>query len=173
MDNVEIYNCSHQDTYNAALHFESASANSSVTNSSIHSGLGWGVYIETSKEINFDNNVMYDFRPIGLAIDYSQDIAVTNNFLMKVHERDTVEADNFVDKTSGYAICSIMESMKTCTNVTVNYNTAAGVAMAGFWAFTQNCDEDNTDFYGNIAHSVAGSPGGYGVMYQVNKGKDG
>lgn len=156
LDSVEIRNCSHQDTYNPALHFDQASANSSVTNSSIHSGLGWGVYIETSKEIYMDHNVIYDFRPVGLAVDFSQDVMITNNFLMKVVERDTLEADNYVDKASGFALCSIYSSIATCTNMTANYNTAVGTARSGFWAPTHNCGEENTNFKGNLAHSIAG-----------------
>jgi hypothetical protein len=72
MDHVEIYNCSQWNTYKAALRFEGASTlASSITNSSIHNGLGWGMKIETSANINIKDNVFYDFRPIGIAVDYS------------------------------------------------------------------------------------------------------
>jgi hypothetical protein len=72
MDYVEIYNCSQWNTYKAALRFEGASTlSSSITNSAIHNGLGWGMKIETSANINIKDNVFYDFRPIGIAVDYS------------------------------------------------------------------------------------------------------
>lgn len=33
---------------------------------------------------------MYRFRPIGLAVDYSQDIEINYNVLVDVVERDTI-----------------------------------------------------------------------------------
>jgi len=103
---------------------------------------------------------MFNFRPIGVAVDYSQDIIINNNVLIHVVERDTIEASGFVDRKGGYAICSVYNSMSSCSNITVNNNIAAGVTMAGFWAMGQDCDEDNESFYGNVAHSVAGTNGG-------------
>jgi cell migration-inducing and hyaluronan-binding protein len=72
MDNVEIYNCSQQDSYDAAIGWNSAiTLESSVTNSAIHNGLGWAVHIEQSKNVVFDNNVMFNFRPFGLVVEAS------------------------------------------------------------------------------------------------------
>lgn len=97
--------------------------------------MGWAVYIENSMNINFDSNVLYDFRPVGVAVDYVKNVALTNNILMKVVERDTIEANwSYIDRKGGFAICAVMSSMASCSNVTVNYNTAVGITMAGFWA---------------------------------------
>lgn len=122
MDSVEIYNCSQMDSYDAALMWENArTLPSSVTNSAIHNGLGWGVRIETSANVVFSNNVMYDFRPLGLVVDYSSDLVINNNVLIKVVERATLEANHkYVDKKGGYAICAVYVSSGACTNVTVN-----------------------------------------------------
>jgi len=174
MDSVEIYNCSQMDSYDAALMWENAETlQSSVTNSAIHNGLGWGVRIEASKNIEFSNNVMYDFRPFGLVVDYSSDLTINNNVLIKVVERTTIEANwNYVDRKGGYAICAVYASSAGCKNVTVNDNIAAGVTMAGFWAMMQNCDEENLSFRGNIAHSVAGTnDGGNGAIFFQDESK--
>lgn len=49
LSNVEIYNCSQADNNKAAVRFEGASNGwSSVTNTSIHAGLGWGVFVKAS-----------------------------------------------------------------------------------------------------------------------------
>jgi len=168
MDSVEIYNCSQMDSYDAALMWENAKTlPSRVTNSAIHNGLGWAVRIESSANIEFSNNVMYDFRPFGLVVDYSSDLIINNNVLIKVVERTTIEANwNYVDRKGGYAICAVYASSASCTNVTVNDNIAAGIAMAGFWAPMQNCDEENESFRGNVAHSVAGTnDGGNGAIF--------
>jgi len=168
MDSVEIYNCSQMDSYDAALMWENAKTlQSSVTNSAIHNGLGWGVRIEASANVVFSNNVLYDFRPFGVVADYSSDLVINENVLIKVVERTTIEANwNYVDRKGGYAICAVYASSAACTNVTVNDNIAAGAPMAGFWAMMHNCDEENLSFRGNVAHSIAGTnDGGMGAIF--------
>lgn len=69
MDNVEIHNCSQVDTENAALRFASAaSGHSSITNCALHSGLGWGMVISSSANINVKNNNIFNFRPMGFVM---------------------------------------------------------------------------------------------------------
>ena len=68
-DNVEIYNCSQTDTLNAALRWENnAMGHSSVTNSAIHSGFGWGINVQSSANVLLQNNVVWGFRPIGVGV---------------------------------------------------------------------------------------------------------
>jgi hypothetical protein len=46
LDNVEIYNCSQYDTYNAALRFDGAVSQwSKVSNTAVHHGNGWGIHL--------------------------------------------------------------------------------------------------------------------------------
>jgi hypothetical protein len=53
---------------------------------------------------------------------------ITNNILIKVVERTTIEANwNYVDRKGGYAICAVQASSSSCSNITVNYNIAAGI----------------------------------------------
>jgi hypothetical protein len=88
-------------------------------------------------------------------------------------ERDTIEANwSYVDAKGGYAICAVLGSSKSCSNVTVNYNIAAGITQAGFWAMFNDCDEDNERFYGNVAHSVFGTDsGGHGAIFFNDKSR--
>jgi lipopolysaccharide biosynthesis regulator YciM len=79
--------------------------------------------------------VIYNFRPIGLAVDYSSDIVINHNVMIKVVERDTLEAEpSYVDRKAGFSICTLYWSIVSCSNITVNYNIAAGITMAGFVA---------------------------------------
>ena len=79
--------------------------------------------------------MIYNFRPIGLAVDYSSDIVINNNVMIKVVERDTIEADpSYVDRKGGFSICTLYWSIASCSNITVNYNIAAGITMSGFVA---------------------------------------
>jgi len=69
MDNVEVYNCSQSNTFKAAIRFEGVTdKHSSITNSAIHNGLGWGIHVVGSTNINIQNNVIFSFRPIGVAL---------------------------------------------------------------------------------------------------------
>jgi hypothetical protein len=52
LDHVEVYNCSQIDTDKAAIRFVGATENwSSITNSAIHNGLGYGVNIKATKNV--------------------------------------------------------------------------------------------------------------------------
>ena len=53
LDNIEAYNCSQYDTWKAALRFDGARTRTSyVTNSAFHHGLGKGMQIRKSSNIN-------------------------------------------------------------------------------------------------------------------------
>jgi hypothetical protein len=69
MRNVEIKNCSQIDTFKTALRWESAATlYSEVSNCSIHNGYSWGINVMGSSNINITNNVIFNFRPIGVGI---------------------------------------------------------------------------------------------------------
>ena len=62
MDNVEMYNCSQFDNGKAALRFiGGAEGSSSVTNSAIHHGLGWGCNVDLAANVYLKGNVFFDF----------------------------------------------------------------------------------------------------------------
>lgn len=61
-DNVAVYNCSQEDTSFAGIKFHNAmTGTKKVTNSAISSGLGPGIIMESSRMIEFRNNVIHDF----------------------------------------------------------------------------------------------------------------
>ena len=39
------------------------------------------------------DNFFYDYRPVGIAVDYSRNITLDGNVLMRVLERTSIEAD--------------------------------------------------------------------------------
>jgi len=91
VDNIEVENCSQIDTFNAAIRFEGATKkHSSVTSSTFHSGLGWGAAITNSANIFMKDNIWFNFRPIGVAIDFSRNITFDNNVVGKIVPRTTV-----------------------------------------------------------------------------------
>ena len=79
-DSVEFYNCSQIDTPKAAVRFESAIDKwSSVSNSALHNGYSWAVAITTSRNILIKDNVIFNFRPIGVNIGGSSNITIDGN----------------------------------------------------------------------------------------------
>lgn len=167
LDHVEIYNCSQWDTFKSALRFESASTKySSVTNSAIHNGLGWGVRIDKSANIYFKDNVIYDFRPIGLTIESSRNITIDGNVMIRVTARTTLGTDEPVeDPSGGFCICSIFATSEQCSDIKVKNNIASGVIFAGFIAPGDKCGETNYgNFYKNVAHSTGGPKYGFGAL---------
>lgn len=85
---------------------------------------------------------------------------------MRVLERTSIEADGmFEDKRGGFAICSYFESHSSCTDISIINNIATGVTFAGFIVQGDDCDAENpTGFKGNVAHSTAGTLGGFGAI---------
>lgn len=119
-----------------------------------------------SANIHLKDNVFYDFRPVGIAVDFSQNITLDGNVLMRVLERTSIEADGmFEDKRGGFAICSYHASHGACSDLQIKNNIATGVTFAGFIVPGDKCGETNYKaFYNNVGHSSAGTKGGYGAI---------
>jgi len=66
-DNVAVYNCSQEKTEFAGIKFHYAVRGAKVvTNSAISSGLGKGVIIDRSQNVNLQGNVIHDFLIHGI-----------------------------------------------------------------------------------------------------------
>jgi hypothetical protein len=63
-----------------------------VTNSSFHNGLGWGGRILNSANIEMSNNIFFNFRPFGVAIDSTMNLTFDSNFVGGTTERTTFES---------------------------------------------------------------------------------
>lgn len=88
MDNVEIFGCSQYDTEKAALRFDHANGGfSSISNSVVRNGLGWGVGIQTSDNIHIKDNVIVSFVKMGLNINSANNITIDGNLILDVSER--------------------------------------------------------------------------------------
>jgi hypothetical protein len=85
MDNVEIYNCSQKDTWKAALRFEGVKLGwSRISNSSIHSGQGYGANIQYAANVQLVNNNFFSFFRLGLVIQTSDNITFDGNWVSRI-----------------------------------------------------------------------------------------
>jgi hypothetical protein len=166
LDNVEMYNCSQIDTFKASIRFENAvTLHSSVTNSAFHNGWGWGANIISSANIHFKDNLWFNYRVIGVGINFSNNITFDNNVVAHILERETIEAgDMFVDKRAAFTVCQY-HGYQACKDISMINNIAAGVVYAGFIVPGHDCGDYTTNnFKNNIAHSVAGFKAGHGAL---------
>ena len=70
IDSIEMENCSQIDTERATIRFENnVKKTHSITNSAFHSGLGMGFRAKSSKNISLINNVWFNFKQVGVAVD--------------------------------------------------------------------------------------------------------
>lgn len=173
MDNVEMYNCSQIDTMKAAIRFEGVTTlSSSVSNSTFHNGLGWGASLVNSANIFMQDNIWFNFRPLGVVMDSVRNITFDNNVIAHVIARTTFEGlDKSLDKKAGVAVCSYRETK--CSDLSITNNLVAGAEYAGFIVPGHTCGDTNQKvFRDNIAHSIFGTfkTEGWGALIYANKG---
>jgi hypothetical protein len=166
MDSVEIFNCSQIDTFKAALRFESASTlHSSVTNSAIHNGYAWGLYVKGSANIHLSDNIFFNFRPVGVGVLSSKNITFDHNVVAGIVQRTTLEADpKLVDKMGGVSICAYYGEDPSCKDIKVRHNLVAGAPYCGFCIPGHNCGDYSSRYEGNVAHSIRGVKSGHGLF---------
>lgn len=73
MSGVELYNVSQRDTYKAAIRFEGAlTMKHKLDNVVAHKGLGWGLSIKSSANVEITKSSFVGFYMIGMSINASQ-----------------------------------------------------------------------------------------------------
>jgi len=118
--------------------------------------LGIGAHILRSDNIILENNVFFKFRPIGIAVDFVNNIKIKNNYVGGIVERKTFKAAHLLDKRGGVIICGFEGNKQTCSAVSVTDNIVGGAYYAGFVAPGHDCGLYDETFKNNVAHSVNG-----------------
>jgi len=89
MDNVMMYNCSHMDTYHAAIRWEGGlMGESKVTNSVIHGSMGWSMSIYKSWNVIVEGNSFIGSQAIGVRLDEVRNVTLNNNYIADVKARN-------------------------------------------------------------------------------------
>jgi hypothetical protein len=154
-DNVEVYNCSQQNTEHAAVRFEGAiTGPSTIKNSVVHGSLAWSLLVTSSNNIDIKDSAFVGSRAVGVSLN-----SVTNVHLDKCFVGDVVSRPEFsgldgqVDKEACYAFCSYNEG-NVCYDSSITNSIAAGCKFGGFVAPGHDCgDNSANNFRGNVAHS--------------------
>jgi len=70
-----------------------------------------------------------------------------------------------VDKAGAISFCAY-DKPEDCIDIYARNNTVAGSVYAGFTMPGHACDEPNSRYSGNIAHSMKGHKSGHGLFFQ-------
>ncbi len=127
MDNVEIYNCSQYDTWKAAIRFEGHKLGfSRISNCSIHHGLGIAVNVQFAANVEFTGNNVFTFSRYGMVIQTSNNVSFDNNWVAGIFERG-MRVKSGGDTQGGIVACGHTKFDK-CSNLTVTNNIVSSVA---------------------------------------------
>lgn len=89
LDNVMMYNCSHLDTFHAAIRWEGArQGHSKVTNSVVHGSMGWSMSIYQSWNVTVEDSAFVGSRAIGVRVDDVRHVTLNRNFIADVMPRN-------------------------------------------------------------------------------------
>jgi len=156
-DNVAIQGCSQEKTSFAGLKFHFAiRGTKNVTNSALSQGLGMGVIIDSSQNINFEGNVVHDFLLHGISAKASQSFTINQNVVSWIRPvNEPFPAFMAWPSANGGMAFS------TCSSYSVTNNIVASTWHSGFSIEAYRCGSTQPHT-GNIAHSISG----YGVIVQ-------
>lgn len=101
-DQVQVYNCSQKDTLYSAIRFEGhLGGDSKVKNSAVHNGLGVGIAVLNSNNVDLDENVVVGFRQVGMILDFVRDLKVERNFIGDV----STSGNSYIDTSNDKQAC--------------------------------------------------------------------
>ena len=98
LDYVQVYNCSQEDTFKAAIRWEGAIGGTSrVSNSAVHGSLAWLASVYKSNNVELTSSTFVGARAIGVHTDLVRNFKMTNNFVGDVSDR-IFSGDMIADK---------------------------------------------------------------------------
>jgi hypothetical protein len=84
-----MFNCSQRDNQRAALRFEGTfNKLHSVSNSVAHEGLGWGLGVFSSANVNIINSSFINFKQVAVKVEASSSVNFNGIFAGDVMRRD-------------------------------------------------------------------------------------
>jgi hypothetical protein len=157
---VEVRNCSHRNTERAAIRFEDARGGyGRMTGVSVHGGLGWGVSIIDSNNVEASDIVVAGTVQVGWRLDRVRNVTVDNVFVSDTRSRNLSLLDNVADKEGCFIFCAYdkQKTGEACYDTSVTNSRVSGCPFVGFAAPGYSCDDTTSDiFRDNVAHSCDG-----------------
>lgn len=152
LNNVEFNYCGQKDTEHGALDFVGAiEQEQRVIGCSIRNGLGWGINMDRSQNLFFDNNVISSQTKIGVHLRNSQDVVFQYNVITKVNNRTDYYNIEFFDLIHGFYY-NDQRYMKV-SNVTIKHNIISSTWWFAWFVPGYDCAETDSNFFNNTGHS--------------------
>ena len=132
-NNVEVYNCSQENTFQSAIRFEGANTKSHlVQNSVVHEGHGWTFKAVMSSNILVKDSDFIGAKALGFVVTQCANVTIDGAMIADVLKRklDLGGGNNFADKEGCVSICAYT-GPEVC-DVSVINSVAAGCRYAGF-----------------------------------------
>lgn len=87
---VEVAKCSQENTWNAAIRFESTgeTGNSYVKNTVVHDSQAWSLLIDSSKNIVIENSDFIGAKAVGVNLKSISNVSMDGLFIADVTKRD-------------------------------------------------------------------------------------
>ena len=158
LDSVQVENCSQKDLSRGAIRFEGAThpndLKSKITNSAVHEGQDWGLYVLNSNNIEISDTTFVGWRAVGANLGATTNLKFNRNFIGHTMERVWEVLGQTVDKAACVAIGSYYNKAEKQTNLEFKDNIAAGCVYAGYVAPSlTECGGSYDNYKGNVAHS--------------------
>ena len=95
LDNVEVSQCSQENTYNAAIRFESTGENgdSYVKNTVVHNSQAWALLLDSSKNIEIRDSDFIGARAVGVNLKSISNVVMDGLFVADVIKREWTGGD--------------------------------------------------------------------------------
>jgi len=173
IEGVEIQYGGQKDTRRAAVRFEGAVAKGQIfKNSVVHEGPGWAMNAIRSKGIMVDNNVFWGANQVGVGWNMVMESTFNNNFVGWVDPRTDLNAIGMatLDVMGGALFCSL-EYPSACPGIRITNNICAGTVQQAFTGPAHDCGKKNSNFFGNVAHSISGGLSGNGFVVYPDPSK--
>jgi hypothetical protein len=119
----------------------------------------------------FRNNVIWDFRPIGVSFSGSKNVTFDRNVVANIKQRTTLgSAHTFEDKEACIVTCTYFSTSDKCPDTYVTNNIAAGCFWVGMTLNGHECGNPaSSKSFGNVVHSVSKSKGGVGAIISPDR----
>jgi len=124
------------------------------------------MYVKNTNNILIKDNRLYNFRPVGIVISDVKNVTVDRNVIGHIAIRTNFDAAApVIDEECGICTCTFYDARnEKCENIRVTNNIVAGAHWVGMTLQGFKCGKPElSNHFGNVAHSVAESKGGYGA----------
>ena len=138
-----------------------------------HESLGQGFLSADSKNITFNDNVLFGTERNAVLIRGSSNVEMLGNLIIGNNYRNYIEGETKVNDYQVAVDICVGERISSCTNLLVQNNVVAGGHGIAYTAITADCSSDiarnatEKTFVNNVAHST-----GVGLIAHIDNARE-